>query len=397
MKQKNILFREGSPVVDRWAYFDTAAAAAPTRGNIDAVTAYLERSCNDGLYQPAFRKETYAKVEEIRAKMAVFLNAEAEEIAFVKNGSEAISVVAQGLAWKKGDEVIVSGFEILSNLVPWLRLEEKYGIRVIIVPARQNGLLHPDDIREKITDRTRLITFSQLSNVTGGLQPVQEICHLAHEKRILSLVCAAQSLGMIPIDVKKLKCDFLAACGRKSLRAIEGSGILYVKKEHIADMEPCLVGWWNSSFDSAKRIVTLNPTAKRFEAGCPVIPAIISMGEAVDHVSALGIDAVFARVQELTRYAVQQLGSIPGAELYGPEDPAERLAIITFNVRSVDAHEMVLKLEKQGVIIEAGHFMADAIMKRYNIEKMARVSLNYFNSEEEIDRTVSIIRSLIPS
>ena len=387
--------RSDSPVCSKYAYFDTAAAAPPTQNNIEAVTDYLKRSYLEGLYMPTFRKETYQKVEDIRAAAAQFINAQAEEIAFVKNGSEAISVVAQGINWNKGDEVIVSGFEILSNLVPWLRLKDKYGIEVHIVPARDNGLLHPDDIKKHITDRTRLITFSQLSNVTGGLQPVHEICRLAHEKGIMTLVCAAQSLGMVPIDVQSLKCDFLAACGRKSLRAIEGSGILYVKKQHIASLEPCLVGWWNSAYDSATQTVTLNPTARRFEAGCPVIPAIISIGEAIDYISSIGIDIIFERVQELTRYAVQQIRTIPEAELYGPENLSERLAIVTFNIKSVDAHDMVSGLEKEGVIIEAGHFMADAIMKRYNITKMARISLHYFNSEEEIDKTVRLIKQMI--
>ncbi len=386
--------REDSPVCSKYAYFDTAAAAAPTRANIDAVNAYLARSCEEGLYMPAFRKETYQRIDEVRAKAARFINAKPSEIAFVKNGSEAISIVAQGGGWKSGDEIIVSSFEILSNLVPWLRLQERAGIKVVTAMARDNGLLHPDDIAKLITDRTRLITFSQLSNVTGGLQPVQEICDLARKHNIRTLVCAAQSLGMVPIDVQRLGCDYLAACGRKSLRAIEGSGILFIREEHIAETEPCLVGWWNSSYDSATKTVTLNPTAKRFEAGCPIVPAIVSMENAIDYASSIGIEAIFDRVRTLTAYAVKQLKTLPGAELYGPEEISERLAIVTFNVKSIDANDMVLALEKHGIIIEAGHFMADAIMKRYNITKMARISLHYFNDESEIDRTVNLIRAM---
>ncbi len=387
--------RNDSPVCARYAYFDTAAAAAPTQNNINAVTAYLQRSSEEGLYLPAFRKETYQRIEEIRAETAAFINAKPSEIAFVKNGSEAISIVAQGVDWQAGDEIIVSSFEILSNLVPWLRLQERKGIRVVTAQARDNGLLHPDDVRALITPRTRLITFSHLSNVTGGLQPVQAICDLAREHDVRTLICAAQSLGMVPIDVARLGCDYLAACGRKSLRAIEGSGVLYVREALIAAMEPCLVGWWNSSYDSATKTVTLNPTAKRFEAGCPIVPAIISLGEAVAYASAIGIESIYARVRALTAYAVERLKTLPGAELYGPDTAAERLAIITFNIASLDAHDIVFELERNGVIIEAGHFMADAIMKRYNITKMARIALHYFNDEEEIDRSVALIRGMI--
>ena len=395
MKPMNVQkIREDSPVCSKYVYFDTAAAAAPTRANIDTVTAYLSRSCEEGLYMPAFRRETYQRIEDIRAKTAKFINAKASEIAFVKNGSEAISIVAQGGGWKAGDEIIVSSFEILSNLVPWLRLQERAGIKVVTAMARDNGLLHPDDIAKLITDRTRLITFSQLSNVTGGLQPVQEICDLARKHKVRTLVCAAQSLGMVPIDVQLLGCDYLAACGRKSLRAIEGSGILFIREELIAETEPCLVGWWNSSYDSATKTVTLNPTAKRFEAGCPIVPAIVSMENAIEYASDIGVDAIFERVRKLTAYTVEKLKTLPGAELYGPEEISERLAIVTFNIKSVDASEMVLALEKHGIIIEAGHFMADAIMKRYNITKMARISLHYFNDESEIDRTVGLIRDM---
>ncbi len=387
--------RKESPVCQRYVYFDTAAAAPPTRANVEAVKAYLDRSCEEGLYMPAFRKETYERIDRVRAKAAAFINAKSTEIAFVKNGSEAISLIAQGGDWKAGDEIIVSGFEILSNLVPWLRLQELRGIKVVTVPARDNGLLHPDDVRALITERTRLVTFSQLSNVTGGLQPAQEICDLARKHGVRTLLCAAQSLGMVPIDVQRLGCDYLAACGRKSLRAIEGSGILYIREPLIAETEPALIGWWNSSYDSATKTVTINPTAKRFEAGCPIVPAIISMEEAIDYATGIGMDTIFARVRELTAYAVQKLKTLPGAELYGPEDVTQRLAIVTFNIKSLDAHAMVLALEKHGIIIEAGHFMADAIMKRYNIDKMARISLHYFNDESEIDRTVDLIRAMI--
>lgn len=387
--------RQESPVCSAYAYFDTAAAAPPTRANIEVVSAYLERSSVEGLYRPAFRKETYERIEKIRAKVAAFINAEAAEIAFVKNGSEAISLIAQGGNWQSGDEIIVSGFEILSNLVPWLRLQERRGVKVIIVPARDNGLLDIEDVRAVLSERTRLISFSQLSNVTGGLQPVQAICDLARARGIRTLLCAAQSLGMVPIDVKRLGCDYLAACGRKSLRAIEGSGILYIRENLIAETEPCLVGWWNSSYDSATKRVTLNPTAKRFEAGCPIVPAIISMEEAIDYASSIGMEAIFARVRSLTAYAVDKLKELPGAELYGPDRIDERLAIITFNIKTLDAHAIVQELERHGIIIEAGHFMADAIMKRYNIEKMARISLHYFNAESEIDRAVAIIRKMM--
>ncbi|WP_116474737.1 aminotransferase class V-fold PLP-dependent enzyme [Zobellella maritima] len=387
--------RTDSPVCSSYAYFDTAAASAPTQDIVQKVTNYLDRTAAQGLYNPSFRKEVYGELEAIRVRTAAFINASADEVAFVKNATEGISIIAQGIDWKPGDEVILPSFENLSNLVPWLRLQETRGIKVITVEARESGLVMPEDIEKAITDKTRLISFSQLPNATGAVQPAQAICALAKQRGVQTLICAAQSLGLIPIDVQQLDCDYLVACGRKALRAIEGSGMLYVRKSLIESIEPCLVGWWNSAFDLNTQTLSLDSRARRFEAGCPVVPAILSLGAAVDYAEELGVAAIFERVRALTVFAIERLRSIPGFELYGPADISDRIGIIPFNIRGVDAGEIVAYLEANNIIIEAGHFMAHSIMNRYGIDKMARISLHYFNSEEEIERTANLIEQMV--
>ncbi len=384
--------RQETEVTAHYAYFDTGAAAPPPRPVIDTVKSYLEATARSGPYLPSLRKEIYAKVEEIRQQVADFLSAEVTEIAFTRNGSEAISIIAQGIDWQQGDEVIVPNTEMLSNLAPWLRLAEKRGIVVVSAKANAEGVIDVETIEQLITPRTRLLTFCSLSNATGAIQPAQALCDLAKKHGVLSLVSASQSVGIIETNVKTLGCDFLATCGRKGLRAIEGSGILYVRHELIRTLEPCLVGWWNSAFDATTEVLSLPETAKRFEAGCPNIPAILSLGAAIEYAEMLGMKNIEARVRQLTAYMVNGIQQVPNAEVYGPKEIVERIGLVPFNIKGIDPNALVSMLEKEGVIIEAGHFMASAIMRHYQIERMARLSLHYFNTTSEIDKTIQLIR-----
>ncbi|MFP3891571.1 aminotransferase class V-fold PLP-dependent enzyme [uncultured Ralstonia sp.] len=381
-------------LVPNLAYLDHAAASVPPRQVIDAMTDYLSRTAQVGPYLPAFRKETYARVEAVRAAAAAFIGAQAEEIAFTKNGTEAISLIARGLRWQPGDEVIITNAEIMSNQAPWLRLQEAGLVNVRVVPVDDGGMIPLDVLAAMLTPRTRLISVSHLPNATGALQPIEAICTLARARGILTLINASQSLGLVPIDVRALGCDFLAACGRKALRGPEGSGLLFARAELIPQMEPALVGWWNAGFDIATQAVTLQTTAKRFEAGCPIVPSILGLGAAIEYANGIGISAIHQRVRALTDYTVAQLRTLDGIELYGPARDADRLMIVPFNVRGVGADAIVARLEAEGVIIEAGHFMALPILQRHGIDKMVRISPLYFNTEAEIDRAVAGIRAL---
>lgn len=375
-------------------YFDHAAASVPPRRVVDAMTAYLAETARTGPYLPAFRRETYAKVEQVRAATAAFVNASPAEIAFTKNGSEAISLVAAGIDWQPGDEVVLSDFEMISNQAPWLQLQAQGRIKVVVAPANADGVMDIDTLAGTLTARTRLISIAHLPNVTGALQPIDAICSLARERGVMTLINATQTVGMVPIDVRALGCDFLATCGRKALRGPEGSGFLYVREALIDGLRPALIGWWNASIDAAGTL-TLPPTAKRFEAGCPIVPSILGMGEAIAYADSVGMPAIFERVQHLTRYAVAQLQAIPGAEIYGPSNVDERLSLVPFNIKGLAADAIVAHLEANGVIIEAGHFMATPILKRFNIDRMARLAVHYFNTEQEVDRAAALIRDLL--
>jgi cysteine desulfurase/selenocysteine lyase len=375
-------------------YLDHAAASVPPRCVVDTMSAYLAETARIGAYQPAFRRETYARVEQVRAMTAEFVGAQASEIAFTKNGTEAISLVAAGIDWRPGDEVILSDFEMISNQAPWLQLQAQGRVKVIVVPANADGVMEVETLSRYLTTNTRLISMAHLPNVTGALQPVDAICALARERNVWTLINATQTVGMVPIDVRALGCDFLATCGRKALRGPEGSGFLYVRNALIAQMQPVLIGWWNASVDAAGGL-SLSTTARRFEAGCPIVPSILGMGKAIDYAQSIGMEEIFARVQQLTRYALEQLRTLPGAQIYGPSNIAQRLSLLPFNVTGLEPDAIVAHLEASGVIIEAGHFMATPILKRFNIERMARLAVHYFNTEQEIDRATALIRELL--
>jgi cysteine desulfurase/selenocysteine lyase len=385
--------RNDVPLVRTTIYLDTAAASLPPDSVLDAVRNYLTDTAHVGIYLPVFRKQTYARVEAVRAQLAEFLNVDPAEVAFTKNATEAISIIANGINWKVGDEILVADTEMLSNLLPWKRLEVTRGVVVRMVPADAQGVLAAESFARLITPNTRLLTFSHLPNSTGALQDARAICAVAKAHGVLSLVNASQSLGMVETDVVSMGCDFLAGCGRKALRATEGTGFLFVRRPWIERIEPVLAGWWNGVYDRETGALSFVPGARRFEAGCPIVPAILGLGAALTYATAIGIEAIERRVGDLTAYAVELFAGIPGFELYGPKDPTQRIGIVPFNIHGIDPAKIVAELEAQNCIIESGSFMADSILARYGVGTMARVSLHYFNTHEEIDRVALLIRA----
>ncbi|WP_341299441.1 aminotransferase class V-fold PLP-dependent enzyme [Lysinibacillus sp. FSL H8-0500] len=382
------------PLLEHYIYLNTAAASAMPQPVVDVMTSYLQKQASIGPYLPSFRQETYEQVERIREKSALFIGAKKEEIALVPNGSMGINYIAGGLQWHKGDEVIVLDTEMLSNYVPWLALERQ-GVQLKVLPTNTEYMVDLQELEQLITPRTRLIAFAHMSNAAGALQPAQEICQLAQRHDVRTLINANQTVGLTPIDVRELGCDFLIACGRKWLRGPEGSGILYVRQVLLPTITPIMIGWGSTTWHYQQNDYSFSATAKRFEPGCPVIPSILGLGAAIDYANQIGIDHIYQRVQQLTKYLIKQLETIPGLVLYGPQNIANRLSITPFNIEGVSPEELTNYLAARGVIIEAGTFMANTIMERNHIQQMARFSPHYFNTCEEIDRAVSFIKEFI--
>lgn len=386
--------RKDTPLHEKYAYLDTAAAAPMPIQVFDVMSEYLQKMTTQGPYLPSFRKQTYAEVDAVRVKAGEFIGATNREIAFTKNGTEAINFVANGIAWQPGDEVILADLEFHSNFTPWLKLHNEGKLTLKVLKTGKSGVIDVQELDKLITDKTRLIAVSHLPNASGALQPVEAICQLAKSRNVLSLVNASQTIGIVAIDVKQIGCDFLAACGRKGLRGPEGSGILYIREALIEAIQPVMIGWGGTTWDFETNEISYLPIAKRVEAGCPIIPSVLGLGAAIGYANAIGIAEIYDRVKELTRYAVEQMLTIPGISIYGPESLDDRLAIIPFNVEGIEPERITQFLEENGIIIESGTFMANTMLQQYGITKMARVSLHYFNTKEEINKTVQLIKTL---
>ncbi|WP_340673549.1 aminotransferase class V-fold PLP-dependent enzyme [Brevibacillus agri] len=378
-----------------YTYLNTAAASVPPQQVVDTMVAYLQKTATVGPYLPAFRRDIYAKVDAIRETAAAFIGAAREEIAFAKNGTEGINMIASGIRWHEGDEVILADLEFHSNYVPWKRLAEQGKIKLVVLRTDASGVISIRQLEQLITPRTRLITVSHLPNASGALQPIQEICDMTSRKGILTLVNASQTLGLVPLDMRALPCDFLVACGRKWLRGPEGSGIVFIRKAQIESITPAFAGWGGTTWDFQTNEISFLPTAKRLEAGCPIIPSILGLGTALEVAQEAGVAAIYRRVKHLTSFTLEKLRTIPGVEIYGPQDETDRLAIIPFNIKGVSPDAITAFLEQHAVIIEAGTFMANTLLQQYGIERMARISPHYFNTEQEIERAIALIRLML--
>lgn len=382
------------PLHEKYIYMNSAAASPPPQQVVDTIIDYLQKTASLGPYLPTFRKEVYQKVDETREKVGKFIGAEASEIAFVKNGTEGINYIANGLTWTEGDEIILADLEFHSNYTPWLKLADKKKVSLKIIKTNKSGMIDVNLIEKEITSRTKLITISHLPNASGALQEIERICKVAKNYNVLTLINASQTLGLVPIDVKLINCDFLTGSGRKWLRGPEGSGVLYIRESLVESIEPTLIGWGGTTWNFETNEYNYLSTAKRVEAGCPIVPSILGLGAAIDYAQSIGLVNILNRVDSLTRYAVKQLSTIKGVTIYGPQSIENRLAIIPFNVSGLCPDRITDYLEENKVIIESGTFMANKLLQQYGIDKMARLAPHYFNTEEEIDFTVSLIKSL---
>lgn len=376
-------------------YMDHAGGSVPPRQVVLAVKDYLDDLANLGAINPGFYERSLEEVTKAKRKLASFINAESEaEIALTKTGSEAIGIVANGLRWEKGDEVIVNSLEITSGFVPWLRLERERGIKVKTVGIDRQGILKVDEVESLVTPKTRLILISHVSNAIGTMQPVEEVGKLAKENGALFMVNASQAVGQTETDVEKLKCDFLVAPCRKWLRGPQGLGFLYCKKELITKLEPSHIGWTTTKWIPEKKYEHMQ-TCERFEAGEANFPAATGLGRALDYIQEVGgINTIRAEIKKLTGYLLEQLSEVKGVEIYGVADEKLRGGIVPFNIKNIDPSLISEKTAEQKIIIEAGTFAAPLTLGVFNQKKWARVCVHYFNAIEDVDKFIQAIKNL---
>ena len=373
----------GKPLV----YLDNAATSQKPLAVIDALVEYYERynaNIHRGVH--TLSEEATARYEEAREKVRRLINAPSREsVIFTRNATESINLVAY--AWGRakvrvGDEIVLTVMEHHSNLVPWQVLAKETGARLRFVDIDDEGRLR-DDWREMIGEKTRLVALTQMSNVLGTINPVREIADLAHQRGAAVLVDGAQSVAHMPVDVQELDCDFLAFSSHKMLGPT-GVGVLYARRRILEDMTPMLSGGHMISKVSLED-TTWNEIPSRFEAGTPNIADVIAFGAAIDYLEGIGMEAVRRHDIELTAYALDVLGQIPGVALYGPRDASIRGAAVAFNYGDLHPHDLGTALDSYGIAIRAGHHCAQPLMTRLGVTATARASFHIYNRREEID------------
>jgi cysteine desulfurase/selenocysteine lyase len=377
--------RSGHPLV----YLDNAATSQKPRPVIDAIAGFYRSgnaNIHRGLYELSERAS--AAVDEARNQVARFLGApSAAEIVFTRGTTEAINLVAQ--SWgrstlRSGDEVLVTGMEHHSNLVPWQLVCQQTGARLRAVPITDRGELDLEAFDRLLGGSTRLLAVGHVSNALGTVNPVRELTARAHAKGALVLVDGAQSAPHLPIDVGELGCDFFAFSGHK-LYGPTGVGVLYGRAAILAEMPP-----WQGGGDMIDQVTLEHSTwaapPARFEAGTPPIAEIVGLAAALDYIESIGLDRIGAWECELLRLATARIGALPGVRLVGTAP--DKAAVLSFLLEGVHPHDLGTILDDQGVAVRAGHHCAQPVMARFGIPATVRASFAFYNTPDEIESLV---------
>jgi len=375
----------GKPLV----YLDSTASSQKPQVVIDAMSTYYQTyhaNVHRGVY--ALSEEATAAMEKARIKVARFINArQGKQIIFTRNTTESINLVAYswgGANIHAGDLIILTIMEHHSNLIPWQLLAERTGARLEFIPVTDDGLLRLDIYEQLLQQQPKLVAFTHMSNVLGTINPAKQMIEQAHAAGATVLVDAAQSVPHLPVDVQELNADFLCFSGHKMLGPT-GLGVLYGKRELLEAMPP-FMGGGDMIGKVELRKSTWNVLPWKFEAGTPAIAEAIGQGVAVDYLGALGMENVLRHEQAITDYALQQLQSVPGLTIYGPQSADKRGGVISFTLGDIHPHDLASILDQEmGVAVRAGHHCAQPLMGHFGLAATARASFYVYTILEEID------------
>jgi len=370
-------------------YLDNAATTQKPRMVVEAMTnEYYNVNANVHRGVHFLSQQATDLQEAGRETVRRFLNARStSEIIFTRGTTESINLVASSFGqafMHEGDEVIVSEMEHHSNIVPWQLLRERLGIRLCVIPITNDGHLQMEAYEQLFTEHTRLVSVTHVSNVLGTINPVQDIIRIAHAHGVPVLIDGAQSAPHMTMDVQAMDCDFFAFSGHK-IYGPTGIGVLYGKERWLEQMPPYMGGGEMIKSVSFER-TTYNDLPYKFEAGTPDYVAVTGLARALDYVTALGMDRIRDYEHELTQYALQRLGEIPGMRIFGPRQ--EREAVISFLVGHIHHLDMGTLLDRLGIAVRTGHHCAEPLMHRLGIEGTVRASFSVYNTRQEVDALV---------
>lgn len=394
--------RESFPILSRTVYgkpliyLDNGATTQKPLCVLDAMREeYLNVNANVHRGVHWMSQQATDLHEAARETVRKFINARSTtEIVFTRGTTESLNLVASSFVegcMKEGDEVIVSTMEHHSNIVPWQLQEQRKGIVLKVIPMTDEGELLLEEYEKLFTERTKLVSVTQVSNVLGTINPVKEMIRIAHEYGVPVVVDGAQSVPHFAVDVQDLDCDFLAFSGHK-VYGPTGVGVLYGKEEWLDRLPPYQGGGEMIERVSFEKTTFERPPLK-FEAGTPDYIATHGLATALDYVTSLGMDNILAHEQDLTRYALQQLREIEGMHIYGHRNDSGD-AVISFNVGDIHHMDLGTLLDQLGIAVRTGHHCAQPLMDRLGILGTVRASFGLYNIREEVDALVAGIKRI---
>src|SRR5690606_358396 len=369
----------GKPLV----YLDSSATSQKPIQVIEAINEYYRKN-NSNVHRGVHTLGSRAtdQYEGARDKVKQFLNAKDRgEIIFTRGTTTSLNIVAQSYGLDhvtNEDEIVITPMEHHSNLIPWQQVAKRTGAKLKYIPLKADGTISLEDVRKTVTDKTKIVAVTHVSNVLGTVNPIKEIAEIAHQHGAIIVVDGAQAAPHLKVDVQELNCDFYAFSGHKML-APTGIGVLYGKRELLEKMEPVEFGGemidFVEKFDS-----TWKELPWKFEGGTPIIAGAIGLGAAIDFLNDIGMENILAHEEKLAAYALERLSEIEGLTIYGPK---KRAALVTFNLGDIHPHDVSTVLDTEGIAIRAGHHCAQVLMKELDVVATARASMYLYNTEED--------------
>lgn len=366
-------------------YLDSAATAQKPQVVIDAVNHYyLHDNANVHRGVHTLGQRATDAYEGARETVKQFIHAkDSKEIIFTRGTTSSINIVARsyGDAFiTAGDEIVLTEMEHHSNLIPWQQVAKRTGATLKFIPLETDGTITMTSVKETITDKTKLVAITHVSNVLGTVNPIKDITAHAHDVGAVVVVDGAQAVPHMAVDVVDLDCDFYAFSGHK-MGAPTGIGVLYGKAALLNQMEPVEFGGEMIDFVSLTD-ATFKELPWKFEGGTPIIAGAVGLAKAIDYLQSIGFDKIAAHEKALTDYAMSKLKQLDGVDIYGPE---ERCGLITFNLTDVHPHDTATVLDSFGVAVRAGHHCCQPLMKWLNVTATARASFYVYNTFEDVD------------
>ena len=390
-------FKDEFPILQerKISYLDSGATTQKPQCVIDAIESYYKK-CNANPHRGAYSLsiEATEKYESTREKIAKFINARnREEIIFSKNATESLNLIAYSYGLdnlKKDNKVVLSIMEHHSNLVPWQYVTKKTNSKLKFMYINKEYELSKEEIESKITDKTKVVGITHVSNVLGTINNVKEIIKYAHKKGAIVIVDASQSIPHMKIDVQDLDADFLVFSGHKMFAPL-GIGVLYGKKELLNKMTPFLMGG-----DMIEYVYEQNTTfatlPNKFEAGTQNVEGVIGLGAAIDYIEKIGYKEIQNVEEAITKYAVNELSKLDFLELYISPHSENHSSVISFNIKGVHPHDVASILDSNGVCVRSGNHCAQPLLRYLGMDSTCRASFSIYNTKEDVDNLVEALK-----